>query len=119
MKVKEAMTLIDEGWIRKRKGYRVRYQHWVEGRLLTGHSPELEGEALLPSEVSARRLAWKLSQCGLDDEDPEFFNLMVIDDLEQPVKSYVTGEVEIFNPRDVSAWELSCGDDKEADDHLA
>ena len=100
MKIADAMAATDLGWGRKIKGYRVRYQRWHENSLVTEHTPELEGEPMLQSEIAARRLAWKLWQANCGGGENELFNLVVVDDNNDPIKSYVTGEIEIFNPRD-------------------
>ncbi|MDF1556210.1 MAG: hypothetical protein P1P84_24285 [Deferrisomatales bacterium] len=102
MKVGEAMKIIDEGWIRKSKGYRVRYQHLDAGELVVAYSPGL-ADPPLDSDVSARRLAWKLWKAtGTSGEgvgENEVVNLTVVDTDDQPVRSYVTGTQEVFNPR--------------------
>ena len=100
MKLSDAMAVTDTEWVHKVKGYRVRYQRWHENSLDTEYSPELEGEAMMQSEIAARRLAWKLWQATCDDGENELFNLVVIDENNDPINSYITGEVEIFNRPD-------------------
>ena len=102
MKVGDALKLIDKGWIRKLKGYRVRYQYLQAGELVVAYSPDPDASPL-DSEVSARRLAWKLwKSTGTSGEavgENEMVNLTVVDTDDQPVRSYVTGTEEVFNPR--------------------
>ena len=100
MKNADAMAATDVGWVHKVKGYRVRYQRWNENSLVTEHTPELEDDPMLLSEIAARRLAWKLWQTTCKEGENELFNLVVIDDNNDPIKSYVTGDVEIFNHQD-------------------
>ena len=103
MKLGDALKTIDAGWIRKLMGYRVRYQRLEGEELVTGYSPDPD-EPALDSEVSARRLAWKLWKTtgtpGEEVGENELVNLVVVDENDCPVKSYVTGEVEVFNPHD-------------------
>ncbi len=99
MKLTEALKTIDQGWVRKYEGYRVRYQRFEDGQLVTGHSPVPE-EPPLDSEVSARRLAWKLWKATGGGGDGELVNLVVVDENDDPVPSYVTGKVEVFNRRE-------------------
>ncbi len=99
MKITEALKTIDQGWVRKYGGFRVRYQRIEGGQLVTGHSPVLE-ESPLDSEVSARRLAWKLWKATEGGDEDELVNLVVVDENDDPVPSYVTGEVEVFNRRE-------------------
>lgn len=101
MKVVDTLKIVDAGWIRKYKSFRVKFQRREEGRLVTEYSPGLEEESKLMSEVSTRRLAWKLWQATRElakGEDGELVNLVVVDENNEPIKSYVTGKVEIFNP---------------------
>ena len=102
MKVGDALKRIDQGWVRKLKGYRVQYQHLEAGELVMAYSPSLD-EPPLDSEVSARRLAWKLWKAtgtsGEEVGENEAVNLTVVDTDDNPVRSYVTGTAEVFNPR--------------------
>ena len=102
MKVGDALKVIDKGWVRKLKGYRVRYQYLEAGELAVAYSPDLDAPPL-DSEVSTRRLAWKLWKAtgtpGEEVGENEMVNLTVVDTDDQPVRSYVTGTEEVFNPR--------------------
>ena len=66
MKINDALARIDAGWVRKPKGFRVRFDVYVDGRWQADCSPE-ENTAPLDSDVTAWRLAWKLAQAGRPD----------------------------------------------------
>ena len=61
MKIGQALKVIDNGWVKKNKGYRVRYQRQTDSGLATEHTPDLD-DAPLDSDVAAWRTAWKLLQ---------------------------------------------------------
>ena len=63
MKINEALARIDAGWVRKPKGFRVRFDVYVDGCWEADFSPE-ENAAPLDSDVIAWRLAWKLAQAN-------------------------------------------------------
>lgn len=118
MKVIDTLKIIDAGWIRKYKSFRVRFQRRKEGRLVTEYAPGLEEESKLMSEVSTRRLAWKMWQATRDlekGEDGELLNLVVVDENNNPIKSYVTGKVEIFNPCKEDGPEVEIAGEESAD----
>lgn len=103
MEIAQGIKIIGNGWVVKPKGFRVRYQKHVGSKLVTEYSPGLE-DATLDSDVTAWRYAWKLfmatqTQSGEITED-ELLNITVVDDLNNPVIYYVTGEKEIFNLKD-------------------
>jgi hypothetical protein len=104
MKISDAMKAVYAGWAPKRKGYRVRYQRFDGEAWVTDYTPQSD-ERLLDSEVFARKLARRLSQLTLAEElnqgSQELANLVVVDEENEPIESYVTGAVEIFNPRDL------------------
>ncbi|RLC17808.1 MAG: hypothetical protein DRH93_17255 [Deltaproteobacteria bacterium] len=105
MKLAEGLKVIEKGWIVKPKGFRVRYQKRVDSKIVTEYSPRLE-DAALDSDVTTWRYAWKLFQAtqtvpGEIAED-ELVNITVVDELDNPVIYYVTGEKETFNMKDES-----------------
>ncbi len=102
MKIAESLKIIDAGWIRKNKGYRVHFQKKVDNEFIADHVPDLEGN-LLDSDVAAWRLAWKLYQTTKSDiaenSEPEFVNIYVVNDLGNPVKFYVTNQLKVYNSK--------------------
>jgi hypothetical protein len=103
MKVSEALNVIDAGWVRKAKGFRVQYDKWNGSAWVTEFSPD-EDKTPLNSDVVAWRLAWKLAQATVPDtqeiEEGQLANLHVIDDLGHPIKYYATNRFERFNERE-------------------
>jgi hypothetical protein len=99
MKVSEAIKIIDEGWVRKPKGFRVRFQKMVGSELIADTVPG-EGDAPLDSDVAAWRLAWKLSQTTQADvseiSEGDIVNIYVVDDLANPVKFYGTNKLQVL-----------------------
>lgn len=104
MKVKEALQVLDEGWVKKRKGFRVRFQQRVGAEWVTDHAPG-EDDNPFDSDVVAWRLAWKLSQTKMssdqEDQEKRFFNIYVVDDTGKRIKYYATNAYEIFNPKNL------------------
>jgi len=104
MKLKETVKFIDEGWLRKPKGFRIHFQKQVDSEIVTDYVPA-DGEKLLDSDVVAWRFAWKLAQAskGTDANSgkDDIFNICVVDDLGNPVPFYGTNQSEIYNPRDI------------------
>ena len=103
MKIGQALKVIDEGWIKKSKGFRVHYQRQTGDQLETEYTPGVD-DAPLDSDVAAWRTAWKLQQATLE-ENSEFgegrmLNIYVVDDEGQPVRYYKTNEFKVYNPRD-------------------
>ena len=102
MKTKDALKFIDEGWIRKPKGFRVHFQKKVNSDLITDYIPD-EDVKPLESDVVTWRLAWKLSEVTKSDNpemaDGEMVNIYVVDDLGNPIPFYGTNEFEILNKR--------------------
>ncbi|MFO7740255.1 MAG: hypothetical protein R6V46_17370 [Desulfatiglandaceae bacterium] len=100
MKVSESLKVIDAGWVRKPKGFRVHFQKMVGSELITDYVPG-EDEAPLDSDVVAWRLAWKLAQAtasdGTEAEANELVNIYVVDDMGHPVKFYGTNEGKVYN----------------------
>ena len=95
MNVNEALKMIDEGWVRKPKGFRVHFQKKVNSEWVTEYVPG-EEEKPLESDVVAWRLAWKLSQAGksntLEINEGDIINIYVVDDLGNRIKFYGTNQ---------------------------
>ena len=101
MKMNDATSMVEKGWIRKPKGFRVRFQKKIDDEIMTDYAPGID-EKPLESDVVAWRLAWKLAQVqegGFEEfRDENLFNILVVDDLDNPVNHYGTGKPEIFVP---------------------
>lgn len=63
MKLKEADKIIDDNWIIKPAGFRVRYDILEAGALKTQCTPEKDQNPF-DSDVTAWRYAWKLWQAA-------------------------------------------------------
>jgi hypothetical protein len=104
MKTKDALKIIDENWVKKRKGFRVHFQKMVNSDLITDYVPPEEVKPL-DSDVLAWRLAWKLSESTKTDSpefsDGEMINIYVVDEEGNPINYYATNKPEVFNARDV------------------
>jgi hypothetical protein len=102
MQISSGLKIIDAGWIQKPKGFRVKYQKLVDGQIVTEYSPP-EGSALLDSDVTAWRYAWKLlvaTQSNGDDIQPdELVNIHVVTDTGEKVAYYATGAFTVFNAK--------------------
>jgi hypothetical protein len=100
MKVNEALKLIDEGWVRKQKGFRVHFQKKVNSEWVTEYVPN-EEEKPLESDVVAWRLAWKLSAAARSDKteisEGDIVNIYVVDDVGNPMRYYATNQTKVFN----------------------
>ena len=109
MKINEALARIDAGWVRKPKGFRVRFDVYVDGRWEADFSPE-ENAAPLDSDVTAWRLAWKLAQAGRPDasrfKDGDLANITVVDDQGNRVRSYMTNTFEVYHPHEVNSQQI-------------
>ena len=108
MKTKEAMKIMDDGWVRRLKGYRVHFQKRVDGEWATDYFPDME-EKPMPSDIStwelARRFAEATKPEKSENTDGDVVNVYVVDDAGDPVKHYGTGQLEVFNrskPQEVS-----------------
>ena len=103
MKLKEAMKAIDEGWVRRLKGYRIQFQKKVDSEWITDHFPDPQ-EKPLTSDISAWELARRFSEAGRNKDDeadePDMINIHVVDDLGNPVRFYGTNELMTYNKRD-------------------
>lgn len=102
MKIDDALTRIDTGWVRKHKGFRVQFDIYTDGRWNTDFSPE-ESVAPMNSEVTAWRLAWKLAQTSHPDparfRDGDLANIFVVDDQGNRIPSYFNGNYEVYHPQ--------------------
>lgn len=102
MKIEEGLKIINSGWIRKPKGFRVRFDQRTENGIEAAYSPPLD-DAPLNSDVTAWRYAWKLWQATRAEAEADhpgaFYNIVVVDDRDQPVRFYVTGELAVYNPK--------------------
>ena len=101
MNIAEGLKLIKRGWIRKPKGYRVRFDQRTEKGIETVYSPSLE-DAPLKSDVTAWRYAWKLWQATRQESEADrsggLYNILVVDDQDKPVNFYVTCKKRVYNP---------------------
>lgn len=104
MKVADGLKVIENGWIRKPKGFRVRFHKLTETGMEAGLSPPSE-TAPLNSDVTAWRYAWKLWQATRADAETgtpgALYNITVVDDQDRPFRFYGTGELETYNPKAV------------------
>ena len=106
MKYNEAIKIIDEGWVRKCKGFRVCFQKQSNDEIITDYVPDSD-EKPLESDVVAWRLAWKLAQAqkgdGTEPDGEKCFNIFVVDDLNNPIIHYGTGESEVFIQKNIKS----------------
>jgi hypothetical protein len=104
MKARDALKIIDDGWIRRKKGFRVRFQRRTDSEWVTECFPT-EEEKPLPSDIAAwelaRRFAAATKSGSPGASDGEVVNVYVVDDLGEPVRFYGTNEFKILNRRDV------------------
>ena len=104
MKLKEAMKVIQDGWMRKLKGFRVHFQKRVDSEWMTDYFPD-EEEKPLTSEVAAWEVARRFAKATKSDSteisDGDIVNIYVVDELSEPVNFYGTNEPRIFNDRDI------------------
>jgi len=105
MKSKEAYEIIDAGWAKKPKGYRVRFQRQVGAERITDYFPDLV-DGPWKSEVAIWRMAWRLSQSKQSDSHDanagDLINITVVDFEDNPVKYYATNQFEVFNQIDIN-----------------
>ena len=108
MKIADGLKLIENGWIRKPKGFRVRFHKQTDAGIEAGLSPPPEA-APLNSDVTAWRYAWKLWQATRADAETgapgALYNITVVDDQESPARFYGTGEFETYNPKNIDGGE--------------
>lgn len=100
MQIAEGLKIIETGWIRKPRGFRVQYQKLVDGQLVTELSPP-EDKSVLDSDVVAWRYAWKLFMATRSDsadiQEGELVNIQVVNEVNEQVKYYATDAFEVFN----------------------
>ena len=106
MNSKEAYEIIDAGWAKKPKGYRVRFQRQVDAEMVTDYFPDLDDGPWL-SEVAIWRMAWRLAE-SRQSEPPDvdagdLVNITVIDLEGNPVTYYATNQHEVFNQVSIKA----------------
>lgn len=104
MEVADGMNFIENRWVEKPRGFRVRFHRQTEAGIEAGLSPPLES-APLNSDVTAWRYAWKLWQAALaaaETGDPVvLYNITVVDDQDRPFRFYGSGNFEIYNPKQI------------------
>ena len=105
MKIAEGLKLIKRGWIRKPEGFRVRFDKRTETGIETVYSPPLD-DAPLKSDVTAWRYAWKLWQATRKEAEEglpgALYNITVVDDEDGTIPYYGTGDIEIYNPKEIA-----------------
>lgn len=113
MKITDGLKLIENGWVRKPKGYRVKFHRQTEAGVEAGLSPPSEA-APMNSDVTAWRYAWKLWQAtraAAEAGDPgALYNITVVDDKDRPFRFYGTGEFETYNPKHIDGGDRSAAD---------
>ncbi len=106
MRIKDSVKIVDEGWIRRRKGFRVHFQKREGSEIVTDYCPGKEEKAL-DSDVVAWRLAWKLVQAtateGPEIGEGELINVFVVDDMDEQIRYYATHQFDILNPKETGA----------------
>ena len=104
MKIAEGLKVIESGWIRKPKGFRVRFHRQTGTGIEAGLSPPPDA-APLNSDVTAWRYAWKLWQATKADAEVgapgALYNITVVDDQDNPVRFYASGEFETYSPKPI------------------
>ena len=101
MKIADGLKMIENGWIRKPKGFRVRFHRQTDAGLEAGLSPPPEA-APLTSDVTAWRYAWKLWQATqAAAETGALYNITVVDDQDRPFRFYGSGDFETYNPKPI------------------
>jgi len=105
MKIADGLKIIENGWVHKPSGFRVRFQQKTEDGVEIRYSPPRE-EAPLNSDVTAWRYAWKLWQStmpAVEAGTPDaLYNITVVDDQDKPCRFYETGNFETYNPKNFS-----------------
>ncbi len=118
MKIADGLTLIGNGWIRKPKGFRVRFHRQTEAGVEVGISPPSE-DAPLNSDVTAWRYAWKLwqaTQAAAETGAPgALYNITVVDDQDLPFRFYGSGDFETYSPKHVNgSGDKAAGEENES-----
>ena len=114
MNVAEGLKVIENGWIRKPKGFRVRFHRQTDDGVKEGFSPPPD-TAPLNSDVTAWRYAWKLWQATQAQAEADapgaLFNITVVDDQDQPVRFYGNGKLETYRPKAIADASHQTADD--------
>ncbi len=104
MKIADGLKIIENGWIRKPKGFRVRFHKQTETGIEAGLSPP-PGTAPLDSDITAWRYAWKLWKATQTESETgtpgALYNITVVDDQDHPFRFYGTGEFKTYNPKNI------------------
>lgn len=102
MKLKEGMEIINKGWVKRRKGYRIFFERLDKGEWITDLFPG-ENEKPLTSDISAWELARRFAETTRSDETKKnqgnITNISVVDDLGHTINFYGTNQPWILNPR--------------------
>ena len=114
MKIAEGLKIIESDWIRKPKGFRVRFHKQTEGGVESGFSPPIEA-APLSSDVTAWRYAWRLGQATRAKAETgspgALYNITVVDDQDHPVRFHGSGDFETYNAKTVEGVGDTTGND--------
>lgn len=106
MKTLDAMKIIDDGWIRRLKGFRVHFHAWKNSQWKPDCFPGEKAKPLT-SEVSAWELARRFAEAGNPDsnalKDGDSTNIHVVDNMGNRVKFYGTGQFLVLNEMDIEA----------------
>ena len=105
MKVADGLKIIEKGWVKKPQGFRVRFDQQTETGIESVYSPP-QADDPLKSDVTAWRYAWKLWQATLEMVKQQapgaMYNITVVDDEDNLVPFYATGELEIYSPKEIA-----------------
>ncbi|MBL7175099.1 MAG: hypothetical protein ISS66_04665 [Desulfobacteraceae bacterium] len=104
MKLTEAMKMIDDGWVRRLKGFRVHFQRREGSQWVTDYFPDEKAKPIT-SDISmwelARRFAETVESDSPEPKEGDIVNIYVVDDLGNPVKFYATNKPHILNYREI------------------
>ncbi len=100
MKQKEISEIVKSGWVRRKKGFRLRFEKWINSEWIVDYYPE-QGEKLVQSEVAAWETARKFAEVTKSDsqefKEGDIVNVCVVDDLDDPIKFYGTNKLHVLN----------------------
>lgn len=103
MKITQGLKIIEQGWVKKPNGFRVKFQKQTDTGFEVGYSPSADA-APMNSDVTTWRYAWKLGQATrtqVEKKEPgALYNITVVDDQDNPIRFYGTGEFEVYNATD-------------------
>ncbi len=104
MKTLDAMKIIDDGWIRRLKGFRVHFHAWRSNQWEIDCFPGEKAKPLT-SEVSAWELARRFAEAGIPDsnslKEGDTANIHVVDDMDNRVKFYGSGHFLVLNKMEI------------------